>query len=49
VTAYLQRDYYERSAGAKVHRNGPKPRSVKIGSGDIGLSMPQVRNASTKT
>jgi len=45
VTAYLQRDYYERNAGAKGSRNGSKPRAVKIGSGDIGIRMPQVRNA----
>src|SRR3972149_3545326 len=45
VTAYLQRDYYERNAEAKGSRSGSKPRSVKIGSGDIGLKMPQTRNA----
>jgi len=45
VTAYLQRDYYERNAGAKGSRSGSKPRTVKIGSGDIGIRMPQVRNA----
>ena len=44
VTAYLQRDYYERSAEAKGSRSGSKPRTVKIGSGDIGLRMPQVKN-----
>lgn len=32
VTAYLQRDYYERSAETKGSRNGSKPRTVKIGS-----------------
>ena len=45
VTAYLQRDYYERNANARGSRSGSKPRSVKIGSGDIGLQMPQVKNA----
>jgi len=45
VTAYLQRDYYERNAGAQGSRSGSKPRTVKIGSGDIGIRMPQVRNA----
>jgi putative transposase len=45
VTAYLQRDYYERNVEAKGSRSGSKPRSVKIGSGDIGLKMPQVRDA----
>lgn len=44
VTAYLQRDYYERNAEAKGSRSGSKPRTVKIGSGDIGLRMPQVKN-----
>lgn len=45
VTAYLQRDYYERNAEAKGSRSGSKPRSVKIGSGDIGIQMPQVKHA----
>lgn len=45
VTAYLQRDYYERIATARGSRSGSKPRSIKIGSGDIELRMPQVRNA----
>ena len=45
VTAYLGRDHYERNAGARGSRSGSKPRAVKIGSGDIGIRMPQVRNA----
>lgn len=45
VTAHLERDYYERVCSAKGSRNGTKPRTVKIGSGDIGIQMPQVRNA----
>jgi len=45
ITANLERDYYERSSSAKGSRNGSKPRTVKIGSGDIGIRMPQVRNA----
>ncbi len=45
ITAHLERDYYERSPWAKGRRNGSKPRTVKIGSGDIGIRMPQVRNA----
>ncbi len=45
ITAYLERDYYERSSSARGRRNGSKPRTVKIGSGDIGIRMPQVRNA----
>jgi putative transposase len=45
VTVYLQRDYYERNASARGSRSGSKPRTVKIGSGDIGIRMPQVKNA----
>ncbi len=45
VTGYLQRDHYERNALARGSRNGSKPRTVKVGSGDIGIQMPQVRNA----
>jgi transposase-like protein len=45
ITANLERDYYERTTSAKGSRNGSKPRTVKIGSGDIGLRMPQARNA----
>jgi putative transposase len=45
VTAYLQRDYYERSDGARGSRGGSKPRTVKIGGGEIGLRMPQTKNS----
>ena len=45
ITAHLERDYYERTTSAKGSRNGSKPRTVKIGSGDIRIRMPQVRNA----
>ena len=45
ITAYLARDHYERTSSAKGSRNGSKPRTVKIGSGDIGIRMPQARNA----
>src|SRR3990172_226436 len=45
VTAYLRRDYYERNDRACGSRSGSKPRSIKVGSGDIGIEMPQVRNA----
>ena len=45
VTAYLRRDYYKRSADARVSRNGSKPRSVKVGCGDIEIMMTQVRDA----
>ncbi len=43
VTAFLARDYYERNEGAKGSRSGSKSRTIKIGSGDIELRMPQVR------
>ena len=43
VTTYLERDFYERTPSAKGSRNGSKPRTVKIGSGDIGI-----RNAAGK-
>jgi transposase-like protein len=43
VTAYLQRDYYERVAESEGRRNGSKPRTVKTGCGDITVAMPQVR------
>lgn len=45
VTAYLQRDYYERIGDKKGKRNGSKPRTVKTGCGDLQLKMPQVRDA----
>jgi len=45
VTGYLQRDFYERNAEANGSRSGSKPRTVKVGSGDIRLKMPQVINA----
>lgn len=45
VTTYLQRDYYERNTDAKGSRSGYKSRTVKVGAGDIGLHMPQVKNA----
>jgi len=45
VSIYLDRDYYERGSECKGRRNGSKPRTVKIGDGDISLKMPQVRNA----
>jgi transposase-like protein len=45
ITAHIGRDYYERTVSAKGSRNGSKPRSVKSGSGDIGIWMPQARNA----
>lgn len=45
LTAFLQRDYYERNSDAKGSRSGSKPRMVKAGCGDIKLMMPQARNA----
>lgn len=45
VTAYLERDYYERVGDKKGKRNGSKPRTVKTGCGDLRLKMPQVRDA----
>jgi putative transposase len=44
VTAYLKRDYYERNVYAQGSRSGSKPRTIKVGAGDIELRMPQVRN-----
>jgi transposase-like protein len=45
ITAYLARDHYERTASARGRRNGSKPRTVKIGSGDIKIRMPQARDS----
>ena len=45
ITAYLARDHYERTSSARGRRNGAKPRTVKIGCGDIGIRMPQARDA----
>lgn len=45
LTAFLGRDYYERREGQGGSRSGTKPRTVKIGCGDIGIRMPQVRDA----
>jgi len=46
LSAFLGRDYYERrSDGQEGSRAGSKPRTVKIGCGDIGIEMPKVRDA----
>ncbi len=45
VTAFLERDYYERIIVKRGSRNGTKPREVKVGGGDIEIRMPQVRDA----
>lgn len=44
ITCFLARDLYERTSSAKGSRNGSKPRTVKIGGGDIAIRMPQARN-----
>lgn len=44
--AFLGRDYYERrSDGQEGSRAGSKPRTVKIGCGDIEIEMPKVKDA----
>lgn len=45
VTAFLERDWYERKNAGKGSRNGYKHRTVKTGSGDIEVRMPQVRGS----
>jgi hypothetical protein len=45
LTAFLGRDYYERRNGQEGSRNGSKPRTIKIGCGDIEIEMPKVRDA----
>jgi transposase-like protein len=45
LTAFLGRDYYERRDKQKGSRSGLKPRTIKIGCGDIEIGMPQVRDA----
>jgi len=45
LTAFLERDYYERRTYQKGSRSGSKPRTIKVGSGDIEISMPRVRDA----
>lgn len=37
----LERDYYERSEGAKGYRNGYKYRTIKLSCGDVRIDMPQ--------
>lgn len=43
LLAFLGRDFYERLKGKVGYRSGSKPRTVKIGSGDIEIRMPQVK------
>ena len=46
LMAFLGRDYYERrSNGQEGSRAGSKPRTIKIGCGDIEIEMPKVRDA----
>jgi transposase-like protein len=46
LRAFLGRDYYERrSDGQEGSRAGSKPRTVKIGCGDIEIEMPKVKDA----
>jgi transposase-like protein len=47
LKAFLGRDYYERRENQKGLRSGSKPRSIKIGCGDIHIQMPQARGADT--
>lgn len=44
ITAFLERDSYERREGAKGYRNGYKERTIKLPCGDIRVNMPQARN-----
>jgi len=44
-TAFLGRDYYERRTNQEGSRSGSKPRTIKIGSGDIEINMPKAREA----
>jgi len=43
MTEALGRDLYERTEGARGHRNGCKPRTVKLSCGDITIAMPKAR------
>src|SRR4030067_1439800 len=41
----LGREYYERRNGQEGSRSGSKPRTIKVGCGDIEIEMPRVRDA----
>ena len=45
LTTFLGRDYYERRTGQGGSRSGSKPRTIKVGCGDIEVNMPMVRDA----
>lgn len=44
VTAFLNRDYYERRVDATGYRGGSKPRTIKLSCGDVVIDMPQARD-----
>ena len=41
ISLFLGRDYYERRPVSRGSRSGYKPRTIKIGCGDIKLNMPK--------
>lgn len=43
MTEALGRDLYERTEGARGHRNGYKQRAVKLSCGDVTIAMPKAR------
>jgi transposase-like protein len=45
LTVFLGGDYYERLEGVRGYRSGSKPRTIKIGCGQIEVEMPKVRDA----
>ena len=45
IMAFLGRDYYERRTDQEGSRSGSKPRTIKVGCGDIEIVMPKVRDA----
>jgi len=46
VMAFLQRDWHQRCPrDPSTRRNGTKPRTIKVGGGDLTIAMPQVRGA----
>jgi len=45
LATFLGRDYYERRSDQEGSRSGSKPRTIKIGCGDIEIQMPKVRDA----
>src|SRR3972149_11401879 len=45
IMAFLGRDYYERRTDQEGSRSGSKPRTIKVGCGDIEIAMPKVKDA----